>query len=145
MFGFVNETEIVDQLAHYTPHAQHVGEGWWPSPHDAVVGLHTSLNARPNGRDGGIDAREYAAQGFPVAVDVPCEDVLAGLRLIPGERRYLDRIELGCIEEALDRGATWGDIADVLVLPSDDAARMRYRRLGGTRTWPPGRKPRTSE
>lgn len=66
-------------------------------------------------------------------------DLDAALVLLGGQQAELRQIEIGLIEARLDAGGTWEIIAVDLDAASPDAARQRYRRLGGTRTWPAGR------
>jgi hypothetical protein len=70
----------------------------------------------------------------------PPADLAAALVALPDRRRLLDHNEQRLIEARLDAGGTWAGVADALGLTSADAARQRYRRLGGTRTWPAGRR-----
>jgi hypothetical protein len=70
----------------------------------------------------------------------PAADLDAALLALSDRRRLLDHDEQRLIEARLDAGGTWAGVADALGLRSADAARHRYRRLGGTRTWPAGRR-----
>lgn len=70
-------------------------------------------------------------------------DLIDGLRIIPDERVRLELRERQLLEAALDRGETWESLAKQLGWRSRQALQQRYRRLGGTRTWPTRRAAET--
>ncbi|MEU7222262.1 hypothetical protein [Streptomyces chrestomyceticus] len=77
----------------------------------------------------------YAAGGHRAELlgeepqDVPAEDVLAALTQADEARQRLDRLELGLIEAARARGASWQKIADHLGLGTRQSAETRALRL----------------
>lgn len=86
------------------------------------------------------DQRGYTA----THLDVTGSDLGAALRLLPSVRSFLDIVERDVLAAWMDRGATWSSLAEQLGYASGDALRQRYRRLGGERTWPAGRRPAES-
>lgn len=51
-------------------------------------------------------------------------------------RDELDRVECRLTEAILDAGGSWDDVATRTGRSARQGAQRRYRRLGGTRTWP---------
>lgn len=91
---------------------------------------------------GGWPDSPYAtAVALPSGDQIPVGDVLAALRLVPGERSALEEIERTLIEAALDRGETWATLANQLGYGTRQNLQQRYRRLGGRRSWPSGPRP----
>lgn len=68
------------------------------------------------------------------------QDLVHALRALPAARAEDDRLECALIERAMDTGASWERLAAELGARSGDALRVRYRRLGGRRSWPSGPK-----
>ena len=98
--------------------------------HDPIHGLFTA-------------ARIYAVDqeaGTPVSANA-ATIMLGKLALVRDE---VDRVELRLTEAALDAGGSWEDIATATERGSRQGAQRRYRRLGGTRTWPT-RRPETPD
>ena len=108
------------------------------SPAAALEGLHLAIRARA-----GAAKRSQQTLGLPTAEEVTIDDAAVGLGVVPQAREELDATEIALIEIALDRGATWEGLARRGAASSGEALRRRYRRLGGTRSWPAGR-PRKS-
>lgn len=117
---------LLAQLARFALAAQH---GEHVSDHDALEGLRQAVLATSE------DSLQQSL-GLPGAEEVTAADAVAGLRLLPGERWVLDLIERDLIEAALDRGETWESLGAALGGRSRQAMQQRYRRLGGSRTWP---------
>lgn len=105
------------------------------SPHDALGDLYMVLTG------GWTDSPMTTAAALPSRDQIPVSDVLAALRLVPGERSALEEIERTLIEAALDRGETWATLAKQLSYGTRQNLQQRYRRLGGKRTWPSGPRP----
>jgi hypothetical protein len=119
-------TQIREQLAPFTlEHKQ----GRLVTEHDTIRGVRQAAVAVPG------DATQDAL-GLPCGDAVSAADVIAALRLVPGERRDLDFAEAALIEAARDRGETWESLGAALGTRSGQAMQQRYKRLGGTRTWP---------
>ncbi|MEC3977720.1 hypothetical protein [Amycolatopsis sp. H20-H5] len=76
-----------------------------------------------------------AVPGVPSDDAVPDKDVVAALRLVPDAREHLDKIERELIEHLKNQGVTW-DALGAELDRSANAQQQRYRRAGGTRTWP---------
>jgi hypothetical protein len=77
----------------------------------------------------GAGSAEYLSGESPVDVD----DLLAALMLMDWARAELDETELGLLELARGRGATWGSIGAALGLGSAQAAQQRRDRLARRR------------
>ncbi|WP_406693313.1 hypothetical protein REH65_33300 (plasmid) [Saccharopolyspora sp. ID03-671] len=75
--------------------------------------------------------------------DLAADDLVDALRIVPDQRARLELDERKLLEAALDRGATWESLAERLGWRSRQALQQRYRRLGGTRTWPTRRPAET--
>ena len=58
---------------------------------------------------------------------------------LPVLRAHIAAIEVAVIERILDAGWTWERLATEMGRSSRQAMQQRYRRIGGTRTWPSGR------
>ena len=86
---------------------------------------------------------------YPIAPltgeQVTADDVVDALRLVPGEHVSLEAQERRLIETARDRGLSWTDLGERLGGRSPQAMQQRYKRLGGERSWPAGRRPAASE
>jgi len=74
---------------------------------------------------------DWSDEPMPAAADL-----IAAGRHLADARRSIDTIELDLIEALLDSGMTWEQLAVDLGRSSRQAMQQRYRRLGGTRTWP---------
>lgn len=98
--------------------------------HDAILGVQRAQEAMRDENS----ARTQTLMGLPV--HVPAEDIVGALQLLPAERDRLDTYERTLIESALDSGMSWSELATALGRSSRQAMQQRYRRVGGTRTWP---------
>lgn len=68
---------------------------------------------------------------------------MALARQVAQARAELDVVERNVIERLKDLGLTWEFLATEVYGTTRQTLYHRYRTLGGTRTWPPGRqKPR---
>ncbi len=106
--------------------------------HDAISALDLVLYLGSDAADS-LDRDARRNIGLPTDDDVTSADALDGLAIIPDERERLNWSERRFIEAYMDRGGTWPAGADALGYPSGGALRARYRRLGGSGTWPAGR------
>ena len=79
-------------------------------------------------------ARLYAAQAEDEGIS-PRAAVLV-LRMLGAVKDECDHIEVRMTEALMDSGMSWEDVGQATGRPSKQAAQQRYRRLGGTRTWP---------
>lgn len=128
------EREIIDQLARFTLAHKH---GHVVLTSDALHGVTSALDSESDSTQRSL--------GLPCSDEVTANDAHAALLLIPRERRYLDLKEQELIEAAMDRGSTWEELGKLYQGRNGEgisrqAMQQRYRRLGGTRTWPT-RKP----
>lgn len=73
--------------------------------------------------------------GLPKADAVTVDDIVAALYLIEHQRFHTDHDERELIEAAKDRGETWEQLGQRLGR-SSQAMQQRYKRLGGTKSWP---------
>ncbi|MGW3427945.1 hypothetical protein ACWDHW_08310 [Streptomyces melanosporofaciens] len=80
-------------------------------------------------------ARLYAAQVEDEGTIRPQAAVLV-LRMLGAVREECDSVELRMTEALMNAGLTWAEVARATGRSSKQAAQQRYRRLGGTRTWP---------
>ncbi|MEV6133149.1 hypothetical protein AB0M05_41225 [Streptomyces violaceusniger] len=80
-------------------------------------------------------ARLYAAQVEDEGAVRPGTAVLV-LRMLGAVREECDHIEVRMTESLMDTGLSWEEVGRATGRPSKQAAQQRYRRLGGTRTWP---------
>ena len=80
-------------------------------------------------------ARLYAAQAEDQGGVRPQAAVLV-LRMLGQVREECDYIEVRMTEALMDAGLSWEEVGRATGRPSKQAAQQRYRRLGGTRTWP---------
>jgi hypothetical protein len=79
-------------------------------------------------------ARLYAAQAEDEGVRP--ETVVLVMRMLGAVREECDHIEVRMTESLMDAGLSWEEVGRATGRPSKQAAQQRYRRLGGTRTWP---------
>ncbi|WP_435062372.1 NUDIX domain-containing protein [Amycolatopsis thermoflava] len=86
-------------------------------------------------------ARLYAAQAEDEGGVSPAAAAVV-MRLLGALREELDHIEVRMTEALLDAGLSWEEAGQVTGRTSRQAAQQRYRRLGGTRTWPTRRPAR---
>lgn len=95
-------------------------------PHDALQGV-----------IGALTWGEYHPErkGLPGPDAVTMDDISDGLALIDFVRFMLSGDERKLIEIAKDRGMTWVQLGKIFG-QSAQAAQQRYKRLGGTRSWP---------
>lgn len=87
-------------------------------------------------------ARLYAAQAEDEGIR-PQAAVLV-MRMLGRVREECDHIEVRMTEALMDGGLSWEAVGRATGRSSKQAAQQRYRRLGGTRTWPT-RRPTTTE
>jgi hypothetical protein len=78
--------------------------------------------------------RLYAAQAEDEGIRP--EAAVLVLRMLGAVREECDRAEIRMTEALMDSGLSWADVGQATGRPSKQAAQQRYRRLGGTRTWP---------
>jgi hypothetical protein len=102
------------------------------TPFDLLAGVMQAL--------GGYDQHWHPAteQHPPLGAEVTVHDAYAALDLVTSAEVWLERAELVLTEHLRDAGETWTDINNG---EGGNAAQQRYRRIGGTRTWPT-RRPR---
>ena len=86
-------------------------------------------------------ARLYAAEAEDDGTVSPTAAVLV-MRMLGKVREECDHIEIRMTESLMDAGQSWEEVGRATGRPSKQAAQQRYRRLGGTRTWPT-RRPST--
>ncbi|MBD3004686.1 hypothetical protein [Streptomyces sp. 5-10] len=86
-------------------------------------------------------ARLYAAQMEDEGAVRPGTAVLV-LRMLGAVREECDHVEVRMIEALMDAGLSWEEVGRATGRTSRQAAQQRYRRLGGTRTWPTRRPSR---
>lgn len=67
-------------------------------------------------------------------------DAIEALKVVPRIREELDRFEKELIESLKDAGLSWHVVGDVVWGVCRQTAALRYRRLGGVRRWPRGRR-----
>ncbi len=123
------EDEITQRLARFTFEHQHGQRS--VSGHAALTGLHLAATADPS---------RQAMVGLPGRDEVATEDVLAALKLVPGQRGMLDAYERDLIEAAVDRGLSWEALGAALGGRTKQAMQQRYKRLSGRRSWPTRRR-----
>ncbi|MGW7597237.1 hypothetical protein [Streptomyces antimycoticus] len=80
-------------------------------------------------------ARLYAAEAEDEGAVRPGAAVLV-LRMLGAVRDECDHIEVRMTEALMDSGQSWEEVGRATGRPSKQAAQQRYRRLGGTKTWP---------
>lgn len=80
-------------------------------------------------------ARLYAAQAEDGDTVRPQAATLV-MRMLGAVREECDHIEVRMTESLMDAGLSWEDVGRATGRTSKQAAQQRYRRLGGTRTWP---------
>lgn len=86
-------------------------------------------------------ARLYAAQAEDDGA-IPARTANLVLRMLGPVRDECDHIEVRMTESLMDAGLSWEEVGRSTGRPSKQAAQQRYRRLGGTRTWPTRRPSR---
>ncbi|MEW1551291.1 hypothetical protein [Streptomyces tsukubensis] len=79
-------------------------------------------------------ARLYAAQAEDEGLRP--EAAVLVLRMLGAVREECDRAEVRMTEALMDAGLSWDEVGRATGRTSKQAAQQRYRRLGGTRTWP---------
>jgi hypothetical protein len=79
-------------------------------------------------------ARLYAGQAEDEGIRP--EAAVLVMRMLGQVREECDHIEVRMTEALMDAGRSWQEVGRATGRPSKQAAQQRYRRLGGTKTWP---------
>ncbi|WP_367139435.1 hypothetical protein [Saccharothrix sp. HUAS TT1] len=104
---------------------------------------HTDRSEDPGATPGGPALPELVRDLTEIDPRTVAPEQLAQwLTMLPRLRAALDAAEVASLEALLDGGWRWQEVADrVYEGISRQSTQDRYRRLGGTLSWPAGRPP----